>query len=461
MSSPSVRPAPPLSPFKSLGLRWEILDDEVQTCRYEVLKYKHMKRHDYFPGIDTADFPQCYSDIIAKEEWDQKISEINKEIVKWWAPGNHARNVSYILGTVCLIIPCLMVYCAMDEVGYFCFVNRKRKQLRDLLGPICEKMSDEKLKWVVEYKRRPCDETKGPDNEQSENSKAVYIVISRRDAVPRSVTMVRDGPKTPPDTVRISEDDESDKAEHALRASSASSGTGGARSKTTTPVHSVHPAPSADSEEKQQTPPRVMSPPVPRLNVQTPQSRGETGTGGGGPGGAEHPSSDMVYPMGDVLPPEESILGIDGPEPSIFDLDAVDDMLKQAMQSFDLAAAQEESEQPSETKVRSESAALEDAEKDNVLSALQEILVTSGHFVPPTEPADGSQPNYFDISDSVMSTDHAREVRHDIASLEAALPASQKVSRAASATALPAEEERPNLDIPADLHDDYNATQDR
>lgn len=459
MSSPSIRPAPPLSPFKSLGLRWEVLDDDVQSCRYEILKYKHMKRHDYFPGIDTADFPECYADLTTTEEWDQKIAEINKEIVKWWAPGNHARNASYILGTVCLVIPCLVVYCALDEVGYFCFVNRKRKQLRDLLGPICEKLSDEKLKWAVEYKRRPGDEAKGPDNEQSENSKAVYIVISRRDAVPRQATMVREGPKTPPDTVRVSEDDESDKADRMLHVSSASSGTAGARSKPTTPMHSVHPAPVAGSEQGQHCPPRQQSPLVPQLDLQGPpsscvESKGEREMT---PGAAEHPSPDTVYPMEAMPPPEDSVLGMDGPEPSIFDLDAVDDMIRQASHSFDLTA-EEEGGDTIAVRARSESAAIEEQEAGNVLSALHEMLATSGHFVPPSEPVDASQPNYFDIADSVMSMDHVREVRQDIARLEASLPAAQQPVAAAS---LPAEEESPpTLDIPAHLHDDYN-TQDR
>lgn len=235
--SSGVKPAPPLSPFKTTGLRWESLGDRTETCRYEVLRYKHMKRGDYFPGVESMARPTCYEDIVTQRDWEEKIYRINQAILAWWTPGNCVRNASYVMGTVCLLVPCLVVYCAMDEVGYFCFVNRKRKQLRALLDPICAALCDDKLTWSVEYRRRSGEKPKGPDNQQAENSKAVYITITRRDLMPVDEFPAMDRSKTPPDTSRVSEEDSDRAVELRSSLSSAAS-----RSKPLTPRHAVHPA---------------------------------------------------------------------------------------------------------------------------------------------------------------------------------------------------------------------------
>jgi hypothetical protein len=113
-----ISPAPHASPLKKLGCRWEMEEEEEDmACRYEVLRYKHMKRHDYYPGVEAVEIPACYKDLITKHEWEDKLFRLNTEIYNWWSPGNKVRNMSYMLGTICLLIPCLFVYAAMDEVG--------------------------------------------------------------------------------------------------------------------------------------------------------------------------------------------------------------------------------------------------------------------------------------------------------------------------------------------------------
>ena len=127
---------------------------QLTICRHEIVKYKSSKkkrRSAYFPGIESVERPTCFEQIISSSEWEAKVIVINNEILNWWTPGNRIKKASYLLGTVCLLLPCLVLYCAMDEVGYLCFVNRKRSQISEKLRPICQRVSDDRLTWSVRW----------------------------------------------------------------------------------------------------------------------------------------------------------------------------------------------------------------------------------------------------------------------------------------------------------------------
>lgn len=145
-------PALRLIPDPSGWLVPEETSDAAVSCYYEILKQKRTKRSGYFPGVDSSVRPVCLSSLISSDEWEQKIEAFNNILMKWWVPGDKLRNASYVAGTVCLMFPCLVAYCAMDEVGYFCFVNRKREQALRVLAPVCEKLSDSRLRWSVNWR---------------------------------------------------------------------------------------------------------------------------------------------------------------------------------------------------------------------------------------------------------------------------------------------------------------------
>lgn len=130
--------------------------DLYLTCSTEILKKRITFSKQYLPGINNITKPLCYNQYITDKEWYENITIINQIILKWWLPGSYISCISYYLGFI-LIFP-LFIYYALDEEGLYCFRNRKRKQLYNILKPVCEELSiTSPLIWSVSLSGDPKD----------------------------------------------------------------------------------------------------------------------------------------------------------------------------------------------------------------------------------------------------------------------------------------------------------------
>jgi len=92
--------------------------------------------------------PAQFADLITSEDWDAKITKIDTAIQDWIGPGKFNRA----LGELCYCIPGVgSLFDKFDERGYGEHVNARRKEVRALLKPIVESLSDHNLVWSLEW----------------------------------------------------------------------------------------------------------------------------------------------------------------------------------------------------------------------------------------------------------------------------------------------------------------------
>jgi hypothetical protein len=117
------------------------LNDPSRTCTHMLL---HSRKHDnvcsnYYPGVPILDRPTWYADIVNDEEWKCGIRKFNEALMNWWTPGDLCRSVAVFLGSFTLVP--LIFYCACDERGQLCFVNRKKIQALRVMKDVCEELN--------------------------------------------------------------------------------------------------------------------------------------------------------------------------------------------------------------------------------------------------------------------------------------------------------------------------------